>query len=237
MASTINGSAPGSCGIMIGMKPAPTDVQHPRLAAPEGEHHIGQVVARAHAHVPPVAGRLGLDRRRRTAGHRRRIAGGARGEADHAQIVVIGDHQPATGIFMVVAVDADRVLVDERRLGQIIVQRIDVGGGHAGLVPDLTDQAGALIDLGDQVQEPAFLQLAQFRPRHGFDLGLEIGEIVGWRGHGQARRKIGRTQPSRIGFQSTVTFMPMLTSSAGMPTRLLTSRAPGAPSRSTTIGT
>jgi len=50
-------------------------------------------------------------------------------------------------------------------------------------------------------------------------------------------RKFGSTQPSLIGVHSTVTFMPMCTSSAEQPVMFATSRVPGAPSRSTTTGT
>ena len=51
-----------------------------------------------------------------------------------------------------------------------------------------------------------------------------------------AGRKIGSFQSSWMGLNATWTFMPMVTSSGSMSNRLETSRAPGAPSRSTTTG-
>lgn len=55
--------------------------------------------------------------------------------------------------------------------------------------------------------------------------------------HPRQALKLGRTQPSWIGVQSTLTFIPIWTCSASQPETFALRRVPGAPSRSTTTGT
>ena len=146
---------------------------------------------------------------------------------------IVGDAQTSARGVVGVAVGADRVLVDERRLRLEVVERGDVGGGDARRIPDLANQPGPRVHVGEEAEQPLFLEPLELGARQRLDRGVEISERVA---HASGR-KIGSTQPRSIGVHSTVTGMPIVTASASTPVRLVTSRAPGAPSRSTTAGT